>query len=341
MARPPHPHLPRGPHPSRRRYAPPELLLLNAHELHVTHLKSQNRDPRTILWHDLVVRRFEAWIRERDQLPPERPVPLSAIEVRATREFLVYLREQYQSVNPLTKLSHTLGPKTVSEHVRALKALTRWLVAEELLERDPLVNLQAPRVTRRAVMAFTETQVRLLVSAIEHRPSRTRNLALFFLLLSTGARISEACGISWGEIDFKERRVKVLGKGSKERWLYFDHSTAKLLMRLQAESGRTAGRVFLTRAGRPLRTGAALGLFKAWGEEAGLEECHPHMTRHTFATTFLKLHPGAVLQLQELLGHANLEMTRRYVKFVEAATPVTGPSVPESLGLDRLVRSYR
>jgi integrase len=96
--------------------------------------------------------------------------------------------------------------------------------------------------------------------------------------------------------------------------------------------------VFLSKDRAALSYSAARSLFAGWGDEAGIPECHPHMLRHTFATNFLSIHPGAVLQLQELLGHTDVAMVRRYVSFVEGTAPVSGPSVIQHLHLDRVSR---
>lgn len=338
MAQIPSHRLPSGPHfVARRHHAPPEPILIHAHQLRMSHLRAANRKETTISMNDLVIRRFEEWTRAEKGWLPSKVVPVSALNAQAVRQFLIYLRTELRTIHPLTKVERRVGPKSVFDHARVLKSFTRWMVAEEILDRDPLVNLKLPSVPKRVVPVFTEAEIKLLITAIDHRPNRTRNLALLFFLLSTGARITEACTLQWSSLDMRQKRAKVVGKGDKERWLYFDAATARLFVRLQAEVGDT-GPVFLGRWGKQLSIYAAESLFRKWGEEAGLEECHPHMCRHTMATTFLRIHPGQVLQLQELLGHSQIVMVARYVRFVEATAPAKGPSVIESLNLARYAR---
>jgi site-specific recombinase XerD len=331
---------PRVPHvPLRRRvHRPPAVNLHVAHELHVAALRGANRATQTVYWHEVACERFERWVRETDRLPEATEVDVGALDPAHVRSFVAWLREGYESVNHLTGRRSKLSAKTVHDYTMALKSLSRWLLSEGLIPRDLLANLQLPRYVKRVVPVFTEAQVHLLRDAIEHRPNRTRNLALLYLLLGSGARISEVLSLTWGEIDFKERRARVTGKGKKQRWIYFDGATGRLLMRLQTEQGAGTGRVFLSKDRAALSYSAARSLFAGWGDEAGIPECHPHMLRHTFATNFLSIHPGAVLQLQELLGHTDVAMVRRYVSFVEGTAPVSGPSVIQHLHLDRVSR---
>ncbi len=333
-------HLPRAPHvaPARRYHRAPDPLMRQAHDLYLSALRAANRDLRTLYWHELVYERYEAWARNDRGIAEGKAVSLGVLEPATVRRFIVWLREEHQSTNALTGRQSPLGAVTIAQHVRALKSFAHWLATEEILDRDPLANLRLPKTPKHVVQVFTEAQVRSLILAIEHRPLRTRNLSLLYLLLCTGARISEALNLTWGDIDFKERRARVLGKGKKERWLYFDAPTARLLERLRVEDSGPVGRVFLSKLRTPLTAAATLDLFRNWGEEAGVAHCHPHTTRHTFATVWLRAHPGQVLQLQELLGHSALSTVRQYIHFVEGTAPVSGPSVIESLNLGRVTR---
>jgi site-specific recombinase XerC len=142
------------------------------------------------------------------------------------------------------------------------------------------------------------------------------------------------------ELDLKARRAKVLGKGSKERYVYFDPITVRCLnsyLRVRPES--TSTNVFLNRSGDPYRRGALQRLLERFGEEAGIPfHVTPHCCRHFFATQFARLHPGELFQLQELLGHSDLSMSRKYTRLADAQRSVDGVSVVESLNISKLVR---
>lgn len=306
-------------------------------ELHQLTLEVENRAPQTRYFYRLVCERFCEYLRAEGHPRDAARLDLADLTLDHARGFVVWIKSAHSS-NRLTGNATTRGPKTILEHVRALKAFSAFCVREGLLGADPLTGLRAPRVPIKLIPTFTPSHLQALLMVIERHPLRNRNQALLYLLLATGLRASELCGIKLGDVDLKGRRIKVLGKGSKERWVYFDPQTGKQLMRYMAERETESPYLFLSRNGARLNRNALFQLLKDLGREAGIAEevrCSPHTFRHTFAVQFLESHPGALFHLQELLGHSDLEMTRRYAKIARGHERLEGPSVIESLGLDK------
>jgi integrase/recombinase XerD len=166
----------------------------------------------------------------------------------------------------------------------------------------------------------------LLDAVIVTEPIHRRDLALIELLYATGARISEAVGLSIGEIDLDTRLVRLYGKGAKERIVPFGSTAAAALEEWFSPSGRArivpdqwrsrgdAEAVFLNSRGGRLSRQAAWQVIKKYGVRAGLDaDISPHVLRHSCATHLLD-HGADLRVVQEMLGHASISTTQIYTK---------------------------
>lgn len=306
--------------------------------LHQFTLETENRAENTKYYYRLVLDRYCAYLTEAGLIEGPDRATLGHLTAAHARDFLLWLRGEHGSTNPVSGRAYERGPKTMLEHVRALKAFSAFCVRDGLLDTDPLKALRPPKVPIKVVETFSPEQLRLLLAVVEQHPLRDRNRTMIYFLLATGVRASELCGLKVTDLDVKLKRAKIHGKGSKERMVYFDPATAKLLVRYLADRTFPSPYVFVNRFHRPLTRFALAGLLKDFGREAGIADrvrCSPHTFRHTFSVQFLEAHPGALFHLQELLGHTDLEMVRRYARVARGKENLEGPSVIESLGLDK------
>ena len=175
---------------------------------------------------------------------------------------------------------------------------------------------------------LSEAEVTSLLDAVVgHDPVALRDRALLELLYATGARISEACGLSLGDIDFDGRLVRLFGKGSKERIVPFGRAAGAALDEWFSPRGRVllgAGAVAPARRRRggvpqPARRpadppGGVGGRARATASGPGSRaELSPHVLRHSCATHLLD-HGADLRVVQELLGHASISTTQVYTK---------------------------
>ena len=147
------------------------------------------------------------------------------------------------------------------------------------------------------------------------------------LLYATGARISEACGLSLGDFDHEEQLVRLFGKGSKERIVPYGRFAAAALAEWLGPSGRPhleperwarrerrRGGVPRTCAARGCTRQAAWAIVKKYGDRIGIgDKLSPHVLRHSCATHMLD-HGADLRIVQELLGHASISTTQVYTK---------------------------
>jgi integrase/recombinase XerD len=218
---------------------------------------------------------------------------------------------------------------TILHYYTALAAVWTWAEHEGLTTCHIIHQITPPRPEKREIIPFTETEFKLMLSMIARskayeRPGRRisdhalpqadRNRAIFLLLLDTGLRASELCDLKISQVDNRNHRVQVLGKGARERSVPFSPRTAQALWRYMATRSDVEqdDPVFVTSLNRPLDRNQLGNLVQIIGNRAGVPNVHPHRFRHTMAIQYLR-NGGDPYTLQRLLGHFSLEMVRHYL----------------------------
>jgi integrase/recombinase XerD len=251
-----------------------------------------------------------------------------AISVDATRvsqheirAFILYLQQkQCFSNHPF---NHTqdrgLSGHTINCYLRSLRIFFSWLVSEGVIDNSPFERVKIPRPPRKVIPTFSDFHIQELLNVIDTRKAEGyRDYAIILTLLDTGLRVSELCGLKLSNLWLEDGMLKVLGKGNKERLIPVGKHLQRCLWRYinfyrPEPAGAKCDFLFLTREGRPLNKDRVEKIITRYGEKAGISgvRCSPHTFRHTAAIRFLR-NGGDVFSLQKILGHASLEMTRRY-----------------------------
>lgn len=229
------------------------------------------------------------------------------------------------------------APATMDRKLAAVRAFFRFLVLDGLLASLPEAAVRGAGGGRRRPLPHQlseETMEKLLELPDASTPRGRRDRALFEMIYGLGLRLSEVVGLDLTHLDVPEERVRVLGKGDKERLLPLLGATVAALRpwledRLDARDLQDLldGRLTGARAARPLFTGrgerrisprtvqARVARFA--GELAGLRGVSPHVLRHSFATHLLDGGAG-IRVVQELLGHEHLATTQIYTHLSRA-----------------------
>ncbi len=147
-------------------------------------------------------------------------------------------------------------------------------------------------------------------------PERSR--AILLLLLDTGMRVGELTSAKIHQVDQRNHRIQILGKGAKERSLPFSPRTAQALWRYLSTRPESEPDepLFVTYNKREIDATQLGKSLKLLGKRAGVENVHPHRFRHTFAIQYLR-NSGDPYTLQRLLGHSTLEMVKRYLSLAQ------------------------
>jgi site-specific recombinase XerD len=157
--------------------------------------------------------------------------------------------------------------------------------------------------------------------------SANRNIAMINFMLDSGVRVSELCGIKMSNVDFLHNKVLILGKGNKERYVYFsDRTKARLEVYFRNRNDMDTNNfneLCFKYADLPLfascdkhcrcmNKGSVESMLKTIGKNAGIERLHPHLLRATFATNLAK-RGVSTSAIAKALGHANLNTIHRYI----------------------------
>ncbi len=266
-------------------------------------------------------------------LSVERGLAKNTIESygRDLRQYLSYLNERknglaFKEATQVTVVGYLLhlqahgrATATLSRSLAAIKAFYHFLARERLIERDPTINLDAPRQEKRLPRVLSVQEVtRLLEQPDLKTPGGIRDRAMLEVLYATGLRVSELVSLTIEDINLEEGYLRCLGKGTKERIVPMGNMAAKYLTFylnharkfLAAAPGEAV--LFLNHHGNRLTRQGFWKIIKKYADQLQIErEVTPHTLRHSFATHLLE--NGADLRsVQEMLGHADISTTQIY-----------------------------
>ncbi|HEY4331561.1 MAG TPA: site-specific tyrosine recombinase XerD [Ilumatobacteraceae bacterium] len=219
------------------------------------------------------------------------------------------------------------APASVARQLAAIRMMHRFMTEEGMRADDPTADLDGVRVPAGIPKPLSEAEVMALLGAVTgDEPVSLRDRALLELLYATGARISEAVGLTLADIDVDSGLVRLFGKGSKERIVPFGRPAGAALAAWMGQTGRPrmaplrwarrgdSEALFLNHRGARLSRQSAWHIVRSTGEAAGLtKELSPHVLRHSCATHLLD-HGADLRIVQELLGHASISTTQIYTK---------------------------
>ncbi len=203
-----------------------------------------------------------------------------------------------------------LSPATRNRKYACVKSFLKWLFMKDFIDKDLQAQIRLPSLPHRLPYYLSVDEALCLVQTVlkkvrnHHKEDDYRDLILILLLYGGGLRVSEACGLSWEQVDFQQGVLRIKGKGGKQRLCVVPELALIQLKRYK----RRTGPVFKS----PFSVRKAYDRVRYWGKAAGLSKpLSPHVLRHSFATHLLN--SGSDLRsLQELLGHESLSSTQKY-----------------------------
>lgn len=218
-----------------------------------------------------------------------------------------------------------LSNRSIARKLSAIRTFFRFIHLEELVDSNPARTVRAPKAGRHLPQYLSRDQATRLFNAAEGRAldggfHGVRNHAIVELLYSSGLRLSEIQGLNVSDVDLIAQRVRVLGKGRKERIVPIGGAAIRTLRRyeprrdeaLQVAPKPDRRALFISLSGRRLTTRQIQQIVQKFlrqvSEETGLST---HSLRHSFATHLVDA--GAdLMAVKELLGHASLSTTQVY-----------------------------
>jgi integrase/recombinase XerD len=270
---------------------------------------------------------------------------LSTIKLTDLQRYIAHLKTDYQPRRWNGDTS-PLQPATVDNHWKLIKGFFNWTIETSLLSSRPDIGLRRDKFQSPQVVPFTPEEVKRMLDSSQFtqvvkqsgrtyrikRQNCERDKAMLLILLDTGMRLGELTRLRVGDINLENGEVYIRpfrdGKKSRARTVYLGQRARQAVWRyvakIQAEDDLTAPLI-------KLQATSIRHTIERIAKNARVPNAHPHKFRHTFAITYLRNH-GDIFTLQRLLGHATLEMTRKYLDIAKTdiaeahrlASPVDG-----------------
>jgi len=204
---------------------------------------------------------------------------------------------------------HNISKVTIDNIRRILSTFFAWLEDESYIIKSPVRRIHKVKTCKTVKDTYSDEALEIMRDSVDH----VRDLAIIDILASTGMRVGELVNLDREDIDFENRECIVLGKGNKQRKVYFDARTKIHLQKYLSGRKDNNPALFVTLQSpynRLLISGVEIRL-RNLGRKLNLNKVHPHKFRRTLAT--MAIDKGMPIeQVQQLLGHQSVDTTLQY-----------------------------
>lgn len=222
------------------------------------------------------------------------------ISKKIVQKFMIFLSQR------------NLSPKTISRHLSSLRSFYKFLVFNDIIDKNPLEDISNPKIPKKTVKYLDENSLTYLLNLMEQDYEIRNHYLILEILYSTGLRVSELCNLKKSNIDFDNNFIRILGKGNKVRNIPITEKLKCIFLELVEKNNSQDDYLFKTKNGGKLYPKYIERIVKKYLSDISEDgKVYPHLIRHTFATHLLKR--GAdIRSIKELLGHESLETTTVY-----------------------------
>lgn len=217
-------------------------------------------------------------------------------------------------------ISRPVSKATKATHIRHIKAFLHW-AGDEYISQYSYKAIKVPRTPKKEVRIYLDDEVRAIFWAVSTESDwlTLRNKTIIAMMYDSGLRQSEVCGLKKSWIYPTGNRMKVYGKGSKERIVPLGELTKELLRRYFQACPYSSEYVFLSNAGERLSCNAVKLMISKASDKLGFE-LSSHKLRHNFATNYCidQYHEKGqvdIFSLMILMGHEDIKTTQRYLHY--------------------------
>ena len=215
-----------------------------------------------------------------------------------------YLRKLYEN-----KYSN----RSISRKVSSLKSYFKYLESEDIIKDNFMRLISNPKLEKTLPNYLNYDDLEKLLNYPDtSNKYGLRDALILEMLYSTGVRVSELANIRLNDIDFNDRKILILGKGNKERYVYYGSKCEKLLDKYLKMDHRDSSYLLIGKKSDRLNEREIRSIVTDSAKKAGINiHVSPHTLRHTYATHMLN--DGADLKsVGDLLGHESLSTTQIY-----------------------------
>jgi len=277
----------------------------------------KNASPHTCRAYEKDLEEFENFLKSSGiYLSAMQDIEMEKVDRLAIRRYLSFLHRKNKK-------------SSIARKISTLRSFFKYLVREQLATSNPAKSVSTPKVEKPLPTTLTVDEAfRLMETPVgksrndwrtDTRPrvekKGLRDRAILELLYSSGIRVGELVGLNLNQLDLDLGIVKVMGKGRKERIVPVGSKAVEALKAYLEKRGILGGEepLFLNSGGGRLTARSVGRLIKKYTKRSGIfRRVSPHTLRHSFATHLLDA--GAdIREIQEMLGHASLSTTQRYI----------------------------
>lgn len=234
---------------------------------------------------------------------------VEAVTVSSLYDYIRYLRDVRENT-----------PRSVARKLSAVRSLFKYLTKTKgLLQTDPCDRLELPTVKKSLPRFLTLEESQRMLKSAEEAPSHDtlRDYCIVTLFLNCGFRLSELVGMNVGDVDFYNRQIRVLGKGSKERIVYLNDACLAALhdyIHARENPPEEPKALFLSRNHRRISKRRVQQIVENTLKASGLagRGLSTHKLRHTAATLMYQHGHVDTLTLRDILGHQSIATTEIY-----------------------------
>ena len=243
--------------------------------------------------------------------------------------FLEYLNEnniknynnvEYQDIRLFINHLYNLNfnNKTISRHISSIRSFFKYLKSNDYIKNNPCILISNPKLDKRLPKYLNFEEIEKVLNAFDNKNYLgLRNSLILEILYSTGIRVSEIVNIKINDVYMSNRTIKIIGKGKKERIVFFGSKCFNLLNLYLKKSYPILNKnnieyLILSKTGKKINDRQIRKIVDDATTIAGIKiKISPHVLRHTFATHML-IEGADLRSVQELLGHENLSTTQIY-----------------------------
>jgi len=209
-----------------------------------------------------------------------------------------------------------IGSKTLQRKLSSLRSFYNFLIRKRLLKNNPAVDIRAPKAAKKLPDTLDTDSLSQLLNIPANSDLAIRDRAIMELFYSSGLRLSELVNLNLDSIDLKEKSLRSIGKGNKERLLPIGSKAIEAIQlwldKRNTMANKDESALFVSKRGMRISTRSIQQRLTYWRKKQGLEQhIHPHKLRHSFASHILES-SGDLRAVQELLGHADISTTQIY-----------------------------
>ena len=269
------------------------------------------------------LRYFIDFMCERKNLVSEK-ILIDSITREDINFYVLYLRQKKKNEkNPIAKtLEVQVTKRTVKTYCTDIRTFFNFLTKEGYIEPDknPFKNFKMIKPEQRAIVPITSDEARIIADGFNGLTSLgCRNLCFFYLFIDEGLRISEVCKLRISDVRFDNDCILINGKGYKQRIVPMSRTVRKYMERyLNFYRPEVVHDYFFCDVNdKPITSDAVRNVFCRVKNRTKINRLHPHLLRHTFATSFI-LGGGSLELLRIYMGHADIKTTQSYMHVVNA-----------------------